>query len=367
MKKIAFLKLCKIVIFFLILFGYFETNPKVLIQAETLNTKNDHNISKDILNNPEYILGVGDAILVEFNGLDIFTNIHVVNSEGFINLPELRNLYVVGLTLDDLEKHLNEQYQDYIIDPDVSVLIKKYRPINIFINGEVEIPGLYTLKSKVENLISPDKNKSYMNQIASPPRLVDAIRSTGGLTKNANLSSIEVIRLNAKSKGGGKLKTEINFLKLITEGDQTQNIRLMDGDTIIVKKSERLVKNQLLLKRNNFGSLNINVYMTGNLNKPGVTEIPRGSSLFEAIAAAGGNKSDPGNIEFIRFNKEGAIEKRILKSKSNMKKGSPQNPILENGDLINIRKTKFGQSKQFMSELYTPIITGFSLLQLLNE
>ena len=90
----------------------------------------------------------------------------------------------------------------------------------------------------------------------------------------------------------------------------------MDGDTIIVKKSERLVKNQLLLKRNNFGSLNIAVYMTGNINNPGVTEIPKGSSLFEAIAAAGGNKYDSGNVEFIRFNKEGAIEKRILKSKS---------------------------------------------------
>ena len=365
MEKLGFLKLSKMGIVFLIIFGFFDINPKILLHAKTLNTNNTQNIAEDISNTPEYILGIGDTILVKFNDLDIFTKIHVINPEGFINLPELRNVYVVGLTLDDLEKHLNKEYQKYINVPDVRVVIKQYRPINIFIKGEVEIPGLYSLNYK--DLLPVEISMNQLAAPASPPRLVDAIKMTGGLTKNANLSSIEVIRLNARSKGGGKLKTEINFLKLITDGDQTQNIRLMDGDTIIVKKSERLVKNQLLLKRNNFGSLNIAVYMTGNIINPGVTEIPKGSSLFEAIAAAGGNKSDSGNVEFIRFNKEGAIEKRILKSKSNMKKGSPQNPILENGDLINIRKTKFGQSKQFMSELYNPIISGFSLFQIFKD
>ena len=53
-----------------------------------------------------------------------------------------------------------------------------------------------------------------------------------------NLSQVQVIRKRADGLGGGRMKTTLNFLSLITE-NESQNIRLFDGDSLTIGKSNR--------------------------------------------------------------------------------------------------------------------------------
>ena len=70
------------------------------------------------------------------------------------------------------------------------------------------------------------------------PTVFDAIRSAEGITAYTDLSKVEVIRKRAEGVGGGRIKTNLNFLSLITEGNESQNIRLFDGDTLKLEKAQ---------------------------------------------------------------------------------------------------------------------------------
>ena len=91
-------------------------------------------------------------------------------------------------------------------------------------------------------------------------------------------------------------------MKLITDGDQSQNIRLFDGDSIFIPKSEKPIKAQVLsIHNSNLSSNEITVFVTGNVQRPGATRLKKGSSLIQAIASKGGKQYYTGNVEFIRF------------------------------------------------------------------
>ena len=118
------------------------------------------------------------------------------------------------------------------------------------------------------------------------PRLFDAIKSAGGLTLYSDLEDIEIIRKNSLSQGGGEIKTSINLLSLLENGDQSKNIRIFDGDYIFVKKSSELISKQLrLITRTNINPDQISVFVTGNVSNPGLNSIPSDSTIRAAIAS----------------------------------------------------------------------------------
>ena len=69
-------------------------------------------------------------------------------------MPRLRSLYVEGLTIEELRGFLTQQFRTYVRDPQVYVRPVKYRPIRVYVGGEVKRPGYYTLsgESGIENL-----------------------------------------------------------------------------------------------------------------------------------------------------------------------------------------------------------------------
>jgi len=79
------------------------------------------------------------------------------------------------------------------------------------------------------------------------PTVFDAIRASRGITPFTVLSKLQVTRRQAASSGGGRIRTNLNFLSLITTGDESQNIRLFDGDMVNLAKSP-VVLRELLLK-----------------------------------------------------------------------------------------------------------------------
>ena len=80
------------------------------------------------------------------------TDIVSIDLEGNLNLPELGIIKVSGFSIDELESILMDKYKKFIFDPDISIQLIVYKPINVVVKGEVSRPGLYTFKARRINL-----------------------------------------------------------------------------------------------------------------------------------------------------------------------------------------------------------------------
>ena len=333
----------------------FKASSKNEIKENFLYTKP---FSNELINSL-YIVDSGDTLYLNFKDINIFTGTYNVNLDGKIFLPEIGFFSVRGKTTQEIKSQLLEKYKEFIIDPKIEVTIYKYRPLSIYIGGEVNRPGLYKLEYN-ENFDAQDNNLNLgiqqnsnvgsvnsINTITSnnAPKLFDALQKVDGLTNKADLSSIKIVRKNSKTFGGGTIKANINLIKLIKNGDQSQNIRLFDGDYIFIPASENILLDQIIdINRTNLNPREIRVFITGNVENPGSKILRQNTSLVEAIMSAGGKQNSTGNIQFIRLKRNGNSEKRIFGYDQSATKGSYKNPILIEGDLIILNKNLLGKA-----------------------
>lgn len=335
------------------LFNEFSVNNK--ISSGDLIIKESNHISKY---KDEYILGIGDILLISLNFLDSISPEFINNAKypidinGNINLIEIGYIKAKGETIYSLKKKLEEKLKKVMYDPQLEISIKQYKPVQVYLAGEVNRPGLYSLNIMAENFV--------------PPRLFDALKEGQGITEYADLSKIRIMRNIPNHLGGGKKEATIDFLSLIESGDQSQNIELHNEDYILVQKSEQLITNQVLaINKSNLTPDQIPVFVNGNVTRPGQLVVNQGSTLYEAVLAAGGSKSFTGNIEHIRI-REGGTIKKIMNYNPNSPKNTKNNPLLMRGDIIIVRKNIFGQVNAFLTETSTPFITGLGIYSLLD-
>ena len=332
-----------------------------------------------------YILGPGDGLQIELLDLPELSGTFSIGPDGTLYLPRLRALYVEGLTVEELRGFLTQQFKAYVRDPQVYVRPVAYRPIRIYVGGEVKRPGYYTLtgvQSTTEDLTPPStspvddefsgatKQTSVSGGSSSAtlfPTVFDAIRSAQGITPYTDLSQVQVIRKRAEGLGGGRIKTNLNFLSLITEGNESQNIRLFDGDALKIGRSPIVLKDQLLKAgQSNLSPQFVEVFVTGRVNIPGGIKIPQGSSLNQAISLAGGTKLLKGKIEFVRFNREGTIDRRIFAYNPGAAADAPNNPVLAAGDLIRVNDSILSGGVNVLNELTGPFVGLYSVYSLFN-
>lgn len=350
-------------------------NSSLSIKASEIDKKiqKEFNFSVDKVGS-KYTLDSGDSILINFIGITRFNGVYTINPEGNIFLPEINRLYARNFTIEGLEKKLNEVYEEFIFNPEITVSIQSYRPVNVYIRGAVRKPGLYTFKTgslKSQNIYQTNTNKNLTNFVQGSgtkvPRIFDAIRKANGFTSDADLTNLTVIRNNSSSEGGGKIFTELNLLSLFLNGDQNQNIRLFDGDNILVKKGDSINKQIVELNRSNVSPEFITVYLSGNIVQSGRKEINQGSSLLQAIASAGGKKKLTGKVYFIRFEPDGEIIKRKFILDDDAPAGSYKNPLLYDGDIINIERSLLGKTTSILNEISNPVLSGYSLYKIFSD
>ena len=370
----------KIILIFFINFFFLGTLPS--IYANSLEKKfaieKEENYLKDYT--PEYLLDTGDQIFIKFKGIKEFSKNYSINSDGEIFLPEIGFLKTRNKTIKELKMILQERYKEFLYDPEITLAIIYRRPLSIYIKGEVNRPGLYSLEYQ-ENINSRTKNPQIpgstgLNSVFEAtesetnnkvPRLFDAIQLVEGLTNNADLSKVDITRVNSQSQGGGHITTSINLLELLETGNQKNNIQIFDGDTITINRTEKVLLDQLIyINKTNLTPDNITVFVNGNVPRPGKKIIAQNSSLIEAVAEAGGKNINTGVVEFIRFNQEGAIQKSVFNYDESSSKGGKFNPILMNGDIILLRKNLLGKTTVVFESFTKPILSGYGLIKIFD-
>lgn len=167
--------------------------------------------STDPIKIPEsYIIGQGDVL--EFF---VWRNEHLsrqvtVRPDGKISLPLIQDFQAEGLTILQLKDRITRQFKQYVQNPTVTVIVRQINSYKISILGRVAKPGIYSLTTKTT--------------------LLEAISMAGGFTEWANKRKIIVIR----NQVGQKKKLRINYKKIVSGKDLSQNIILQRGDTIVV-------------------------------------------------------------------------------------------------------------------------------------
>ena len=132
-----------------------------------------------------------------------------VRPDGFVTLPLVNEIQVVGMTTAQLRKVLEDKYKEFTVDPFVTVRLEAIASSEVFLVGQVTRPGAFPLNGN--------------------ETLLQILARAGGLTVFADRSNIRVVRRN-----GDKITEYIVDYDGIIKGDLKQDILLRPGDRIIV-------------------------------------------------------------------------------------------------------------------------------------
>ena len=133
-----------------------------------------------------------------------------VRMDGKISIPLVGEMQAAGLTPLKLKTELIDKLKAYVEVPNVTVTVMEVNSFKVYISGQVAKPGVYPLRSETT--------------------ILQFIPLAGGLTEWANQRKILLVR---KEQGQEKRFT-INYKKIISGDDLSQNLVLKPGDTIIV-------------------------------------------------------------------------------------------------------------------------------------
>ncbi|GAB5381545.1 MAG: polysaccharide biosynthesis/export family protein [Aliiglaciecola sp.] len=127
----------------------------------------------------EYTIGTGDTIVINvYNEKDLFVRTQV-DSTGVVKIPLIGGIQVIKKTPRILESKIEAALFDgYLVNPDVSVTVEKYRPF--FIKGAVRMPGAYDFRLNLT--------------------VEQAIAIGGGLKDRASNSAWYIMRGSAEEK-----------------------------------------------------------------------------------------------------------------------------------------------------------------------
>ena len=190
-----------------------------------------------------YIIGPGDQINVQLFGNRNRAFQAVVNRDGVIHIHEIGPISVAGLSFESLRREVALRVTEQMVGTRVSVTLDQLRSIRVFVLGEVERPGLYT--------------------VSGFSTAVNVLLAGQGVKETGSLRRIEVRR-------NGRVVSRFDLYDLLLRGDTRGDTRVRQGDVVFVPPVGGTVA----------------VY--GEVNRPAIYEIRGKTTIADSIALAGG-------------------------------------------------------------------------------
>jgi polysaccharide biosynthesis/export protein len=167
--------------------------------------------SQGVHSDSAYVIGANDVLAVNvWKEPDISRSVPV-RSDGKISLPLVGELQASGQTPRQLEQEITKRLQNYISEPEVTVIVTDSKSQKVNILGMVSRPGAYLLTSSTT--------------------VLDAIAMAGGFKDFAKQKSVYVLR---QAPNGTQQRLSFNYKEVIKGKNPEQNIRLQAGDTVVV-------------------------------------------------------------------------------------------------------------------------------------
>lgn len=160
----------------------------------------------------KYTLGPDDVIMIDVRRHPEFSGEYTINSEGKIEYKFVGDIYVTGLTKNQLRERLTDILSAYIVSPEIDVRIMQYLSKVFYVVGEVNRPGKFYMKG---------------NTITVREALIQA-----GLPNQS--SATRKCRLITPDMKGKNKYVDVNAYELLYAGDLSCNLEMKPGDVLYV-------------------------------------------------------------------------------------------------------------------------------------
>ncbi|MBO7579938.1 MAG: SLBB domain-containing protein [Bacteroidaceae bacterium] len=194
-----------------------------------------------------YVVGVGDQLVIDIYGEAQRTLVHTVSPEGTITVPGIGPIYVNGLTVAAAQNKIKATLGRHYQGSSVRLTLGQVRSIMVHVMGEVNNPGTY--------------------KMTSFSTVFHAVSMAGGIKPLGTLRNIKVFR-------GGRLVTVVDFYEYLLNGRLAGNINLEDDDVIHIEPYDCLVG------------------ITGNVKRPMFYEMRKTETVGTLLKYAGGYTGD---------------------------------------------------------------------------
>ncbi len=196
-----------------------------------------------------YRLGPGDEVIIDVWGASQNTIRQEISPDGYVNIINLGPVYLNNMTVKEARQLLRQELGKIYADSanNIQVTLGNIRTIQVNVMGEVVAPGTYALSSL--------------------STVFYALYAAGGVSDIGSLRNVQVAR-------AGKTVAHLDVYDYIMKGKIQDDIRLQDGDVVIVPAYEELVK------------------IKGKVKRPMFYEMKHGESAATLLKYAGGFSAD---------------------------------------------------------------------------
>ncbi len=301
-----------------------------------------------------YRLGPGDSLFISVLRFPDLSFQGTVDLEGNLLVPLVGALRLEGLTLEQARGRLRQELDQFVVEPQVDLILIAQRPVRVTVLGQVSRPGLYPLES---------------------PQLASALAASGGTTSQANLRNVRIRRV---APNGVAAERPVDLYTPLRNGTAVPNIRLEDGDTVIVSAlttAERTTYDTTLVARSTLSQPQINVRVLNYSNSLGGSRssraianvvLPNGSDFVDALVAISPNPDTANfrDIALIRYDPDqGRAVTQEFNGRRALRGDSTENPILQNNDVIIIGRNVISRITYTLNTVTQPFrdVLGFLL------
>jgi polysaccharide export outer membrane protein len=306
---------------------------------------NTGNLSED----DSYRIGPGDVLDVRVYGRPELGRETRVDNRGNVRLPFIGDVKVACLNENRLAQVVTEKFKKYLRDPQVDVFVKEYKSQPVAVIGMVGQPGRFQLQRRVRLLelltfsggpslnsggvvhiirgTAPDFcEKEDADQAASPAAIVTVaspppgIQSASGQTATntapADLPDQKTIQASVDQGQAVLLSYK---LKEVLVGDPQNNPYVRPGDIISVPETDQ-------------------VFVIGNVVKPGPIPMRNKITLLQAIGMAGGFMPDAakGKVRVVRIEPGSNIRKEFVYDINEIQRKKAEDITLMPSDVVDV-------------------------------
>jgi protein involved in polysaccharide export with SLBB domain len=262
----------------------------------------------------EYVVGPGDRLEVQLIGSTKGRHSLVVARDGRIMFPELGPIAVSGLRFEDAKARIEARVAEQMIGTQAVVTLGDLRSIRVFVLGEAERPGSYT--------------------VSGLATVTNALFASGGVKTIGSLRNIQV-------KRNGALVGRLDLYDLLLKGDTSGDVRLQPGDVIFIPPVGNTVG------------------VTGAIRRPAIYEL-KGEGTAADLLYLGGGLMPEADARLGRIER---IDDRRDRVVVNVDLSSPQGrgTRLRSGDLLTIPAARptFANAVQLKGHVHRPGATQF--------
>jgi len=196
----------------------------------------------------DYVLGAGDQIKITvYQNPDLSMDTRITEG-GSISFPLLGTVRLSGLTVPEAEAKIAKGLKDgnFLRQPQVSILLTGAAANQVSVLGLVNKPGRYAL-------------------IAGSTKLSEVLALAGGVAAGAGSDTVVI----SGQRDGKTFRKEIDFPKVFASADPEADFELRNGDAIYVDRAPQ-------------------IYIYGEVQRPGSMILLRDMTVLQALAASGG-------------------------------------------------------------------------------